>query len=89
MLRDTSANLRVEELPVPGSFVGRPVSSLDLKRFPHVLLLAIRTKGGWVYNPPESHIIEQKNTLVFMTTPEDRDALAESLRDECVNEGSQ
>lgn len=88
MLRDTGANLRVEELPVPESLAGRSVSSLDLKRFPHVLLLAIRTEDGWVYNPPEGYVINHKNTLVFMTTPEDRDALAESLKDECANEGS-
>ena len=81
MLRDKAVNLRVEELPVPGSFVGRPISAINLKRFPHILLLAVETRGDWVYNPPESHVIDQKDTLVFMTTPEGRDELAGFLKE--------
>jgi len=76
MLRDREKNLRVEELPVPESFVGQPISALNLKRFSHALLLAVKTREDWVYNPSESYVIDQKNTLVFMTTPEGRDELA-------------
>ncbi len=81
MLRDREKNLRVDELPVPESFVGRPISALNLKRLSHVLLLAVRTKGDWVYNPPESCVIDKENTLVFMTTPEGRDELAGFLKE--------
>ena len=81
MLRDTGINLRVEELPVPESFVGRPISALNLKRFSHSLLLAVKTREDWVYNPSESYVIDQKNTLVFMTTPEGRDELAGFLKE--------
>jgi voltage-gated potassium channel len=79
MLRDKERNLRVEELAVPESFAGQPVSALNLKRFSRSLLLAIKTKDGWVYNPSESYVIGQKNTLVFMTTPEERDDLIRFL----------
>ncbi|MDH4068040.1 MAG: potassium channel protein [Dehalococcoidia bacterium] len=81
MLRDTGMNLRVEELPVPESLVGRPISALNLKRCSHALLLAVKTGDNWVYNPSESYVIAQKNTLVFMTTPEGRDELAGFLRE--------
>jgi voltage-gated potassium channel len=81
MLRDREKNLRVEELPVPESFVGRPISALNLKRFSHALLLAVKTGDDWVYNPPESYVINKKNTLVFMTTPEGRDELAALLKE--------
>ena len=81
MLRDTESNLRVEELPVPESFVGRPISTLNLKRCSHALLLAVKTTEDWVYNPSESYVIDQKNTLVFMTTPEGRDELAGFLKE--------
>jgi voltage-gated potassium channel len=81
MLRDTGMNLRVEELPVPESFVGRPISALNLKRFSHVLLLAVKTMGDWVYSPSENYVIDHKNTLVFMTTPEGRDELAGFLKE--------
>jgi voltage-gated potassium channel len=81
MLRDREKNLRVEELPVPESFVGRPISALNLKRFSHALLLAVKTGDDWVYNPPESYVINKKNTLVFMTTPEGRDEVAALLEE--------
>jgi voltage-gated potassium channel len=81
MLRDREKNLRVEELPVPESFVGRPISALNLKRFPHALLLAVKTGDDWVYNPPESYVIDKRNTLVFMTTPEGRDEVAALLEE--------
>jgi voltage-gated potassium channel len=81
MLRDREKNMRVEELPVPGSFAGRPISALNLKRFSHALLLAVRTGENWIYNPSESCVIDRENTLVFMTTPEGRDELAEFLKE--------
>jgi len=80
MLRDRQKNLRVEEFPVPESFAGQPVSALNLKRFPRSLLLAVKTAQDWVYNPPESHVIDRSSTLVVMTTPEERDELARFLK---------
>jgi voltage-gated potassium channel len=81
MLRDTEINLRVEELPVPESFVGQPISALNLKRFAHALLLAVKTGEDWVYNPSENYVIAPESTLVFMTTPEGRDELAGLLKE--------
>ncbi len=80
MLRDTEGNLRVEELPAPQAFVGKPVSTLSLKRFPRTLLLAVKTGDGWVYNPPESYVVGQGHTLVLMTTPEERAELIAFLK---------
>jgi voltage-gated potassium channel len=80
MLRDKERNLRIEELPVPESFAGQSISALNLKRFSRSLLLAIRTGQDWVYNPPESYVVGHDNTLVLMTTPEERDELAKSLK---------
>jgi voltage-gated potassium channel len=81
MLRDREKNLRVEEVPVPESFAGQPISALNLKRFSHALLLAVKTGEDWVHNPSESYVIDQKNTLLFMTTPEGRDELAEFIKE--------
>jgi voltage-gated potassium channel len=82
MLRDKERNLRVEELPVPESFVGQPISALNLKRSSHTLLLAVKTREDWVYNPSENYVIGQKNTLVFMTTPEEREELARFFKEQ-------
>ena len=81
MLRDRDKNLRVEEFAVPKSFAGQPISALNLRRYCHALLLAVRTGENWIYNPSESCVIDRENTLVFMTTPEGRDELAEFLKE--------
>jgi len=81
MLRDKERNLRVEELPVPGLFIGKSLSALNLKRHAHALLLAVKTGEDWVYNPSESYVIAPESTLVFMTTPEGREELAGLLKE--------
>jgi voltage-gated potassium channel len=81
MLRDREKNLRVEELPVPGSFTGKALSALNLKRHSNALLLAIKTGEDWVYNPSENYVIAPESTLVFMTTPEGREELAGLLKE--------
>lgn len=75
MLRDKKKNLRVEELSPPDSFAGRPVSALHLKEYPSTLLLAVRAGDAWTYNPPVDYIINAGDTLIFMTTPEERSRL--------------
>jgi voltage-gated potassium channel len=82
MLRDKEKNLRVEEVCVPDYFVCKAISALNLREYPHTLLLAVNTKEGWIYNPPDSYIIQPESTLVFMTTPEGRDELARFLKDQ-------
>ncbi len=70
MLRDKKVNLRVEEVAVPDPFIGKTISSLNLRRYPDLLLLAIKTKEGWIYNPADDCALGQGSTLVFMATPE-------------------
>jgi voltage-gated potassium channel len=75
MLRDKELNLRVEEVSIPDSFAGKTVSSLNLKNRSNSLLLAIKTKEGWIYNPKDDCRIERGNTLIVMATPEARGEL--------------
>jgi voltage-gated potassium channel len=75
MLRDKETNLRIEEIVVPAPFAGKAISQLGLGKYPHILLLAVRTGGGWMYNPPSSHLVSPGDTLIFMTTPEERSEL--------------
>jgi len=72
MLRDTEKNLRVEEVPAPGSFAGKSIESLGLKDHPDILLMAIRTEANWIYNPQAGYIIRPEDTLVFMATSDAR-----------------
>lgn len=75
MLRDKEKNLRVEEITVPDSFAGKPISALNLRECPNSLLLAVKTEGGWIYNPSRDSIMKPENTLIFMTTPEEKEKL--------------
>ena len=60
------------------------VSFLDiiLKKYTHVLLLAIKTREDWVHNPSANYVIAPEDTLVFMTMHKGRSELAGFLRDQ-------
>ena len=72
MMRDKERNLRIEEISVSEAFVGRPIKGLDLKKYPGTLLLAVKRREGWIYNPDENHILKQGDALIIMTTPGER-----------------
>ncbi|MBT3363229.1 MAG: potassium channel protein [Chloroflexi bacterium] len=79
MLRDTEKNLRVEEVPIPDTFAGKDLMSLNLKKYRNIVLLAMKSGGDWIYNPPENHVIKSNETLVIMTTPEEGHKLEKVL----------
>jgi len=72
MLRDTNKNLRIEETPLLDSFEGKQLKDLNLKQYKNTLLLAVRTKIGWIYSPNETHTIGKGTSLIIMTTPQER-----------------
>jgi voltage-gated potassium channel len=83
MLRGKDDNLRVEEVPMPQSFVGKALSALNLRKYPHTLLLAVKKGESWVYNPSRSeYIIEPENRLIIMTTPDERRTLEDKVKDQ-------
>ena len=80
MLREQDQNLRVEEISLPAAFVGKALSALDLRRHPQTLVLAIKTKEGWIYNPPRDYVVAVMDTLVYISTPEGKDELEKFLQ---------
>ncbi len=82
MLRETDKNLRVEAIALTDRFVGKPISALDLRRHPQTLVLAIKTKDGWLYNPARDYVIQTTDTLVYISTTEGKDALEKFLHSE-------
>jgi len=72
MMRDKEKNLRIEEISPSESFVNKPIKALNLKKFPNILLLAIKRKEGWIYNPGEDYLLKQDDILIIMTTPEEK-----------------
>jgi voltage-gated potassium channel len=83
MLRGRDENLRVEEVATPQLLVGKALSALNLNRYPHTLLLAVKRGEEWIYNPSRSnYVIEPGNRLIIMTTPEERYDLEKELEEQ-------
>lgn len=73
MLRHDDSNLRIEELVVTPAFDGKTIAELGLQRFSKLLLLAIRSKEGWHYNPARSTKMNGGDKLIIMTSPDERE----------------
>jgi len=77
MLR-TDDNLRVEEAAVPASFARRKLGEA-VPANPGYVVLALRSGGGWQFNPPADFVLEAGQVLVAMATPDGRRRLAAAL----------
>jgi len=79
MLRDKKKNLRIEEIPIPDSYSGQPLSVLNLQKYPDTLLLAVKIKSDWIFNPSRQHVFTPGTTLIIMTTPDDREEIQKAV----------
>ena len=79
LLRDNMRGIRFEEIAVSNHCVGKTISDLKLKRYRDTILLAVKAKEDWIYNPTEDHTITPESILVVLTTPEDRQELEKNL----------
>ncbi len=77
MLR-TEEKLRVEEMRVPESFAARSLSEAVPASRDYVVL-AVRTTGGWQFNPPGDYRLQGGNVLIAMATPQGRRVLESAL----------
>jgi voltage-gated potassium channel len=79
MLRRKDETLRIEEVTIPDTFGGKTLATLNLGKFPQLLLLAIKTGEDWIYNPPRTHVMAPADVLVFMGTLEERHEFEKGL----------
>ncbi|MGD1119585.1 MAG: potassium channel protein [Dehalococcoidales bacterium] len=80
MMRGRDEALRVEEIAIPKSLAGKSFSSLNLKKYPRTLILAVKKGDNWIYNPSRNECtIDYDDKIIVMTTPEERQELEKGL----------
>ena len=72
MLRDKDKNLRIEEINISEEHSGKTIGDIRKKEYKDTLILALKDKDNWYYNPKDDVLIGADNTLIVMTTPKDR-----------------
>ena len=80
MLR-SELKLRLEEVRVPDHFEPRALDTLRL-RSPNYVLLAVRSHGNVVFNPPKDFMLERGQHVIAMASPLGRQELESALMPE-------
>jgi voltage-gated potassium channel len=80
-MRRADSDLRVEEIPVPGGFIPKPMGALQMRGDNYILLAARERNGNWRFNPEAEYLLKPGFTLIAMATPEGRRELETLLID--------
>lgn len=78
MLKSDS-NLRMEEIQIPDRLADKPLSVL-YQGNKDAMVLAIQRGKTWQFNPLVSHILQDQDVLMVMTTPEGRTRLEQLMQ---------
>jgi voltage-gated potassium channel len=78
MLKSDS-NLRMEEILIPESLACKPLSGLYHGN-QDCVVLAVKSGQAWQFNPPASYLLQDKDVLMVMTTPEGRYRLEQLIQ---------
>lgn len=78
MLKSDS-NLRLEEIIIPESLSGKPLNVLYHSN-KDCMVLALQHGQAWQFNPPANHMVQGRDVLMVMTTPEGRSRLEQLMQ---------
>jgi voltage-gated potassium channel len=78
MLKSDS-KLRMEEIHIPESLSGKPLNVLYHSN-KDCMVLALQREDVWQFNPPANHIVQDKDVLMVMATPEGRFRLEQLIQ---------
>jgi len=75
MLRDKERSLRVEEITVTEKSFSKPIKEFELIKNRNALLIALKRREKWEFNPDDTMILEQGDVLIFIISPEEMSEL--------------
>ncbi|MBR7800902.1 potassium channel family protein [Undibacterium fentianense] len=73
-------NLRVEEVVTPSDFPATAMGKLRL-RSPDYILIAVRARNDWTFNPDDQYLLRAGDVIVAMTSAEGRAEIERHLLD--------
>lgn len=81
MLRDPKKNLRIEEVTIPESstLVGAQLKDTNIRQATKAMVIAIRTEGGYEYNPEPTHRLDKGSTLIVLAETVEMKKLREGM----------
>ncbi|MEO6695291.1 MAG: NAD-binding protein [Ignavibacteria bacterium] len=75
MLKDKDKNLRIEQIDLNNNLKGKMISDLNVNSLKHTLLIALKTNNTLIFKPEDNTEIKAGDSLIVMTSPEDREML--------------
>lgn len=72
MLRNKELNLRVDEVAVSEKCAGKKLADLNIDQLPTTILVGVQHGEDYTLKPKDGYILQQGDTLMLMTTPEER-----------------
>ncbi|MEQ8550589.1 MAG: potassium channel protein [Cyclobacteriaceae bacterium] len=76
---EVTHHLRMEEIEISEKFDGKKVEELPTNGCDATLVLAVKTQGGWLYNPKKDIKLSTGDYIVLMTTPKEHKLIASRL----------
>ncbi|MFZ1322113.1 MAG: TrkA family potassium uptake protein [Ignavibacteria bacterium] len=72
MMKGKSKFLRIEQVDINESYFGKRIRDLKIREFKNTLLIALKNGDEIQFNPDSELIINNGDTLIVMTTPQER-----------------
>lgn len=72
MMRGENKSLRIEQVDIHENYFGKKINDLKIGEFKDTLLLALKSGDKIQFNPEPDQIINNGDTLIVMTTPQER-----------------
>jgi voltage-gated potassium channel len=75
----SDSHMRMEEILIPDSLSGKPLSVL-YRGNKDCIVLALQREASWQFNPQASYNLKEKDVLMVMSTPEGRSRLEQLIQ---------